>query len=102
MQIFMMCLSVFIVGLVGFFVTDAMLDSAVGEHYTEEKWFAAEQIHCVSQGMEAVEYVGQNCGLFGCIDVEKTKCVGTNREKLIDYDDKIFCKYKLAGDYGWC
>jgi hypothetical protein len=52
--------------------------------------------------MTAKEYVSQSCSLFGCVDVEKTKCVGNGNEKLIDYDDAIFCQYTLKGDYGWC
>lgn len=92
---------VIVVGM-GFLVVEKILDTASGEEYTAQKWFAAEQYYCESQGMVAQEYIGQNCGFFSCIDVEKTMCVKGKNERMIDYKDKVFCRYKLAGDYGMC
>lgn len=87
---------------VGYFVFDATLESAPGEYYTPENWKMAKELHCMQQGMELEIYIGQNCGFFGCTDVEKSKCVGDRVEKKIDYDDPMFCRYTMKYDWGWC
>ena len=104
-RIFTSCLvlvGILIVGLITWNVTIDVMGSATGEQYTEEKWFIAEQYVCAKQGLEAQQYIGQSCSLFGCVDREKTKCVGHNIEKKIDYEDPIFCQYSMKEDFGWC
>jgi hypothetical protein len=88
--------------LIGYIVTDSVFESSAGSKYTDGNWLLAEQYYCATQNMVAQEYVGQSCSLFGCVDVEKTRCIGNGNEKLIDYDNPIFCQYTMKGDYGWC
>lgn len=95
-------LGVLFIGLVTWNVTIETMGAMTGETYTEEKWFEAEQYFCATKGLEAQQYIGQSCSLFGCVDTEKTKCVGHNIEKKIDYGHDIFCQYTRKGDFGWC
>lgn len=88
--------------VVGWSIADNILDSTYGEYTTNIDWIAAEQAYCQRYGLTAIEYISTECMLFGCSDFEKTKCVGTNTERKIDYDDKSLCKLTLKGDYGWC
>ena len=99
---FTFIIALLIVLLVGWMVVDTTLESAVGNSYTEEKWWIAEQYHCAKQGMEAEQYLAERCSFFGCHTAELTKCVSDNRELKIDYDDEIFCQYTLKGDWDWC
>ena len=95
-------IAILIVLGVGWLVLDTTLDSAVGNSYTDEKWWVAGQYHCAKQQMVAEEYLAERCSLFGCHTAQLTKCVGDNREKKIDYTDEIFCQYTLRGDWGMC
>jgi len=94
--------AVLIVLLVGWIVSDAVLSSATGDEYTPEKFWVQEQYYCATYGMVAQEYITNQCSLFGCVEVERTKCVGDLREKKIDYEHEMFCKYTIRGDFGWC
>lgn len=91
-----------IIVVVGYFVFHSIIYTALGYKYTESKWLDLERQYCAGFGLQAYEYVYNACSLFGCWDIEKTKCVGTDREKLIDYDNKMFCELTMAGDYGLC
>jgi len=99
---FAFCGALLIVLLVGWLVTAEIVATATGKEYTEEKFWIAEQYYCETNGMEAHQYISQQCSLFGCVEVERTKCVGDNRETKIDYSDEIFCHYTMEGDLGWC
>lgn len=102
-RIFVVCVALFIVLFVFYLVLDTTLSIATGKTYTEDLWFAAENNYCqMNGGYTAVQYIAQSCSWAGCHDVQKTKCVKDNQQKIIDYSDDIFCKYTLKGDYGWC
>lgn len=99
---FKILFTLFVVLGIGLIVIDSIIHTATGDSYTPEKWWNAEQYYCATQGMEAHQYISNQCSLFGCVDIEKTKCVGENKEKMINYKDKIFCQYSLSGDLGLC
>jgi len=95
-------ISLIITLVVGYFVADTVLGNATGEEFNNNKWSYEENKYCSGIGMRAVEYISVECSLFGCQNIERTKCVGSSGEKKINYNDKIFCKYTVKGDLGLC
>lgn len=88
---------------IGFIVYDGVVNSAYSQkYYTPEAWVELEEQYCQKYNMKAVSYIGQRCWIFGCVDQEKIKCVNEVNEKLIDYDDDMFCVLMLKGDIFGC
>lgn len=94
--------STLIVFCVGVSVVDGVTSSTYGLSYTPEKWWNEEQAYCANKNATATEYIATRCSLFGCIDIQRTKCVTENREFQINYNTKEFCKLTMKGDLEKC
>lgn len=88
--------------LVGFFVFQSLSYSASSRDASPSSVRVAEQSFCAKNGGRAVQYIAQSCGLFGCMDVERTKCVGSFGESKIDYSSSEFCTVSIREDLGLC
>jgi len=76
------------------FISSKVLEYPTGDAYNDGAWHKAEQQFWTMKNMNTKYYISTECSLFGCTD-------GYNDE-MIDYSDKIFCKYSVKGDLGWC
>jgi len=100
--IFGILMTIAIITVTSFAVIEDVTSSVPGQSYTPGKYWELEQAYCEEKNATAVEYIGQSCGLFGCVDTQKTKCVSENREFRINYDRKEFCELMMKGDRGKC
>jgi hypothetical protein len=95
-------ISFIFVSAIGFMVFSELANSRYKLDITQEEIDLAKEAYCAKIGMEAIDYIAQSCSIFGCGNYNSVKCVNDGEERLIDYDDEIFCKLKIADDYGMC
>ena len=57
--------------------------------FTEKEWITLEQAYCADFGMTTEHYIDDS---YKGIPLTKTKCVGSQRERTIDYNHELFYK----------
>lgn len=94
--------TIIIMGLIGFFISENLAGTIIKSGVTGQDVIAAYESYCNKKNMNLITYAETSGGLMPR-DIVKYKCSDLNgTEKLIDYEDEMFCDLSFKSQMGWC